>query len=98
MQKRIGQRRKLLNEREARLLHAVLDVSEPPDPFSDEPAREATLPDLEPTLSSLYGGKTPRTMIRELTRLSDLGFLEFKRKAPAEDWRVLINFEAIRRY
>lgn len=96
--KRVGKRRRLLNEREARLLHAILDTSRPPDPFSDEPARAATLDDLAAVLRSLYGSKSTRTMVRELGRLRDLGFIKFERDGGVADWRVLIVFEAIGRY
>lgn len=95
---RISERRRLLNGREAKLLHAILDVSQPPDPFSDEPAREASLEDLSTTLDALYGDKTDRTIHREITRLQELGFIRFSRDKSSDTLRVLTDFHAIARY
>jgi Fic family protein len=95
---RISKRRRLLNEREAKLLHAILDLSAPPDPFSDEAPKEASLRDLDATLDALYGKKTPRTVLREFVRLRDLGFIRYTRGADEADVRVAIEFQAIARY
>jgi len=97
-ERRVGKRRRLLNEREARLLHWILDVSKPPDPFSDEPARQVTSEDFNEAWATLYSDKTQRTMVRELLRLTDLGFLKFERDNGAGTWRVVIDFGAIERY
>lgn len=98
MEKRVSPRRKLLNEREARLLHRILDISKPPDPYSDNPAREAMWPEIWEFCSHLYVDRTARTIIRELRRLEELGFIEFRQVEGKEDWRVLLDFQAIRRY
>lgn len=45
----------------------------------------------------LYQGKSTRTIVRELDRLQELGFVSFDRQA-GSDWQVLINFSAIARY
>lgn len=98
-ERRVGQRRRLLNAREARLLHAILDKSTPPDPFSDDPPREATLVDLAPTFDALYVDKSDRTITRELRRLQELGFIRFERRAGGEtDWRVAVDLTAISKY
>ena len=97
-EKRVGARRRLLNEREAKLLHKILDISKPSDPFSNEPARQATWPEISESCTSLYGDKTTRTMIRELQRLQAYGFIDFERERERDEWRILINFDAIGRY
>lgn len=98
MEKREGVRRRLLNPREAKLLHRILDITKPADPFSNEPAREATWGDIMEFCASLYGDKTTRTMIRELLRLQAYGFIDFEREKGRDEWRALINFDAIRRH
>jgi Fic family protein len=98
LEKKIGKRRRLLNEREARLLHAVLDASEPADPFSNEPAKEATWKELRPMLGSLYSGKTYRTISREVMRLDELGFLTVTNEGSAGDLLLRIRFDAIEKY
>jgi Fic family protein len=97
-EQRVGKRRRLLNDREAHLLHGLLDVSEPADPFSDQPAREAAGEDLRRLSLSLYRGKTTRTLLRELLRLEELGFIALVGDGPVTDWRVSIRFDAIERY
>lgn len=95
---REGVRRRLLNEREARLLHRILDMSKPRDPFSNEPAKETTWADLMEFCASLYEERTTRTMIRELRRLQTYGFIHFERERGRDEWRVIIDFDAIARY
>lgn len=94
----VGKRRRLLNDREARLLHWMLDKSAPRDPLSDEPARELALKDFFDLQESLYSGKSYRTLVRELLRLAQLDFILIEGENGPSDWRVRINFEAIRRY
>ena len=96
--KRIGKRRRLLNERESKLLHHILDTTEPTDPFSNDPARETSWDELLPFLDSLYAGKTERTIVRELVRLQELSFLRFEEDAETDERGIVINFEAIGRY
>ena len=98
MEKRIGKRRRLLNERESKLLHHILDTTEPADPFSDDPARETSWDELQPFLDSLYAGKTERTIVRELVRLQELSFLRLEEDPETDERRIVINFEAIGRY
>ncbi|HEV3261273.1 MAG TPA: Fic family protein [Gemmataceae bacterium] len=96
--KRVGKRRRLLNHREAQLLHGILDASEPSDPFSNEPAKEATGADLERLILSLYEAKTKRTILRELARLGKMGFISVIADGPMRNWRYLLRFEAIEQY
>lgn len=95
---RTGKRRRLLNAREARVLHRLLDITKPADPFSDEPAKEVTFKELLDYCVPLYDGRTIRTVLRELTRLSELGFLRFTGESELDTWRVSVNFSAIERY
>lgn len=97
-ERRIGARRKLLNPREARLLHGILDESNPPDPFSDDAPQEITVDAFERLWTSLYDGKTSRTMARELVRLAELGFIRFLPENGGGRWSVTIDFGAIARY
>ena len=76
---RVGKRRRLLNDREALLLHCILDSSEPSDPFSQQPAREANYSELQERLLLLYKGKSSRTINRELLRLR---IWDFSRSSP----------------
>jgi len=95
--RRIGPRRRQLNEREANLLHFLLDQTRPPSPFSDEAPREIRFPELiaSPFIQQTYGRYTPRTMVRELSRLAREGYLTFSRSDTDGEWYVKINFGAI---
>jgi len=97
-EQRVGKRRRLLNEREAELLHAILDASEPSDPFSNEPAKQASWDDLLPVVRSLYRNKSSRTIARELFRLEELGFISIQSDGDLPEWRFLIRFNVIERY
>ena len=71
-ERRMGPKRRLLNEREAALLHRLLELSKPADPFSDSPARDATLRgDLFELIAPLYVHRTDRTMLRELAHCAN---------------------------
>ena len=95
-EQRVGVRRRRLNDREAALLHHLLELSKPADPFSEVPAREVALRgDFDAIIKPLYTNRTGRTMVRELMRLGELGFIKLE---PTGDWRVSIDFEAIARY
>ena len=100
LSKRVGPRRRLINQREYALLDFLITETEPKDPFSDEPSRKINLTEL---LGSRYFGQfyknvTLRTFIRELSRLSDLGFIRFSRNEPSKDWILELDFEAIGKY
>ncbi|TWT43717.1 Adenosine monophosphate-protein transferase SoFic [Phycisphaerae bacterium RAS1] len=90
---RVGKRRRLLNQREADVLHALLDWTRPPDPFSAHVALQVSLDGIVAACNPLYRGKTRRTMIREFSRLANLGFIEL---TPMD--QVQIRFDAIELY
>jgi len=50
-------------------------------------------------VSAAYRGVTPRTFVRELTRLADLGFIKFtKLGSSPRDSLVELDFGAIAKY
>jgi len=97
--RRVGKRRRLLNDRETRLLHHLLDRTPPPSPFTDEPETSVTTREL--TASQFfrlnYGNVTWRTINREINRLAQLGFVRYHQIA-TDDWRIELDFSAIARY
>ena len=98
--KRMGARRRLLNQREYSLLDFLLSETEPIDPFSDSPSRKISLSELLEAkyVQSAYRNVTRRTFHRELTRLRELGFIEFTRDESVQDWVVELDFGAIAKY
>jgi Fic family protein len=97
-EQRIKARRRLLNGRETKVLHALLDATQPADPFSDDVVQEVSLKELGPVLSALYQDRTERTIFRELTRLEQLGFIRYQRNPRTHDLRLAVDFKAISRY
>lgn len=98
--KRVGARRRLLNQREYSLLDFLLSETEPVDPFSDTSSRRISLSELLETnyVQSAYRNVTRRTFHRELMRLGELGFIEFTRDESFQDWVVELDFGAISKY
>ena len=98
--KRMGPRRRLLNQREYNLLDFLLSETEPVDPFSDSPSRKISLSELLEAnyVQSAYRNVTRRTFHRELIRLGELGFIEFTRDESVQDWVVELDFGAISKY
>ena len=98
--KRVGTRRRLLNQREYNLLNFLLIETEPSDPFSDTPSRRIELSELQEDryVQSAYQNVTWRTFQRELIRLGELGFIRFIRDGAVQDWVVELDFEAISKY
>lgn len=96
--KRVGRRRRLLNGREYRLLGFLLRLTEPTDPFSEQPSRKVGLSELieAPYTEAAYKSVTRRTLLRELTRLAQLGFIKFTHDDPSGSI-VELDFEAIGR-
>lgn len=97
-EQRVGQRRRVINQREYRLLDFLLKETEPTDPFAEEPSRKIEYAALRraPYVTGVYGNVTARTFHRELTRLAEMGFIRFtfqQRKPTIE-----IDFNAIGRY
>ena len=97
---RVGERRRLINQREHDLLTFLLEETEPLDPFSERPSRRLPLGELidSPFVRSVYRSVTPRTFVRELTRLAVDGFIVFEQDADSGDDFVEIDFGAIERY
>ena len=95
----VGPRRRILNQREYRLLDFLLRETEPTDPFSDEPSLSIRFDELlaEPYVESAYRNVTQRTFRRELVRLHEMGFIKVTRDAD-EDVRIEVDFGAIGRY
>ena len=98
--KRMGARRRLLNQREFSLLDFLLSETEPVDPFSDTPSRKISLSELLEAnyVQSAYRNVTRRTFRRELMRLGELGFIEFTRDESVQDWVVELDFGAISKH
>ena len=98
--KKMGPRRRLLNQREYNLLDFLLSETEPVDPFSDTPSRRISLSELLEAnyVQSAYRNVTRRTFHRELMRLGELGFIEFTRDESVQDWVVELDFGAISKY
>lgn len=98
--KKMGTRRRLLNQREYNLLNFLLSETEPLDPFSDTPSRRLKLSDLLEAqyVLTAYQNVTLRTFQRELIRLRDLGFIQFTLDTSVQDWVVELDFGAVAKY
>ena len=98
---RVGERRRVLNQREYNLLDYLIIQTEPLDPFSENPSRQIEFSELResPYVNEAYRNVTDRTFWRELTRLSEMGFIKFIRAG--DGWRsplVELDFDAIGKY
>ena len=95
---REGVRRRIINQREYRLLEFLLQETEPTDPFADEPSRKIKFSDLirAPYVTGVYRNVTTRTFQRELIRLSRTGFIKFT--AQEREPIVELDFGAIGKY
>jgi Fic family protein len=98
--RRVGERRKVLNQREYHLLDFLINQTEPTDPFSSSPSKKIPLSDLvaSPYIQGAYRLVTPRTFRRELVRLNQLGFIKFSFDEALKDSIVELDFDAIGRY
>ena len=96
---REGARRRVVNQREYRLLEFLLQETEPLDPFADEPSRKIALSELirAPYVTAAYRNVTPRTFQRELIRLARKGFIKFTARERDEPV-IELDFGAIGRY
>ena len=97
--RKISPRRRLLNDREVQLLRFLLDETEPEDPFADNPSRRVTLDEVFDSafMQAAYGSVTVRTVVREFSRLGELGFIKFDTEKRGGFW-VEIDFNAIGKY
>ncbi len=96
--KRVGPRRRALNQREYGLLEYLTRTTEPTDPFADEPSRRIRFTDLlsDPYVQQVYRKVTERTFRREVIRLFEQGFIKLVGE-PGE-WTVELDFRAIEKY
>ena len=98
---RVGSRRRLLNQREYRLLQFLLTETEPFDPFSDSPSRQIKFSELQQSafVQGAYKNFTTRTFYRELNRLGQMGFIKIRRDdSAAREWILELDLDAIGRY
>ncbi|MDE0044846.1 MAG: Fic family protein [bacterium] len=98
---RLGERRRVLNQREYNLLDYLIAETEPVDPFSEHPSRMVGLSELlaSPYIREAYKGVTRRTFQRELMRLADMNFIRIV--TISDDSReplVELDFDAIGKY
>jgi Fic family protein len=96
--KKTGDRRRLLNQREYQLLHFLLTETEPVDPFSESPSKKIQFSELREIsyIKASYAKVSTRTFYRELLRLGQLGFINFNKDG--SDWILEVAFEAIGKY
>lgn len=98
---KIGERRKVLNQREYHLLDYLVAETEPVDPFSEHPSLRVRLSELlaSPYIREAYKGVTRRTFQRELMRLADMSFIRIVRASDdGRDLLVELDFDAIGKY
>lgn len=98
--KRVGQRRKLLNQHEYNLLHFLITETEPGDPFSDSPSRKIKFTELTEVkyIQAAYAKFTRRTFFRELTRLTELGFITLENDTEENGLVLELDFDAIAKF
>jgi len=98
--RRIGPRRKLLNQREWNLLDFLLTETEPSDPFSENQSRKVLFSELNESkyIRMAYRKVTPRTFNRELSRLGQLGFIALTKDESTKNLVVELDFNAIGKY
>ncbi len=96
--RRVGERRRLLNQREYNLLDFLISETEPIDPFSENPSRKIEYQELMNSkyVQATYRKFTARTLVRELFRLGELGFITIEKGE--KDHVLELNFEAIGKY
>ena len=94
---RVSKRRHLLNVREYSLLSFLLEETEPTDPFSESQSTRIQIADLvnSPYVRGAYRDVTDRTFIREIRRLSELGFITLEVDPESGRELVGIDFNAI---
>ena len=98
LSQRAGKRRRVINQREYRLLEFLLEETEPIDPFAEAPSRKVGFSALiqAPYVTGVYRNVTTRTFLRELIRLAKSGFIKFSAQEPEPT--IEIDFDAIGKY
>ena len=96
---KVSERRRRLNRRELGLLLHLLDATEPTDPFSASQSRSVSLEELGRSgyIRGAYATVTRRTLVREFTRLAEMGFLTLEGDRAGE-LSVAVDFQAIALY
>ena len=94
--KKISERRRLINDREYNLLDFLITETEPTDPFSEQPSRIISHTELfrSPYIREAYRDVTTRTLIRELLRLEKFGFIKVT-ETPPHNLNIELDFDAI---
>lgn len=95
-----SERRRIINQREYNLLDYLIAQTEPIDPFSENPSRQLGVSKLrkDPYITEAYKNVTGRTFLRELTRLSEFGFLKITTDRPETGLTIELDFGAIGKY
>ena len=98
--RKVGKRRRVLNDREYELLDFLLRETEPEDPFAERPSKQIPFSELveSPYVRAAYRNVTRRTFWRELERLWDMGFIVLRRPEGSDRTTIEIDFDAIGRY
>ena len=97
---RVGKRRRTVNQREYSLLDFLIEQTEPSDPFFHNPSRQIKFSELQqsPYIKAAYKNVTTRTFLRELERLSEMGFIKFVKPEGSNDPVLELDFSAIGKY
>jgi Fic family protein len=95
-----SERRRIINQREYNLLDYLIAQTEPIDPFSENPSRQLGVSKLrkDPYITEAYKNVTGRTFLRELTRLSEFGFIKITTDRPETGLTIELDFGAIGKY
>lgn len=98
--RRVGKRRRTVNQREYSLLDFLIEQTEPGDPFFHNPSRQIKFSELQesPYIKAAYKNVTTRTFLRELERLSEMSFIKFIRPEGSNDPVLELDFSAIGKY
>ena len=97
--KKISERRYLINDREYGLLDFLITATEPDDPFSEQPSKSLSVMELfeSPYIRGAYKDVSTRTFFRELVRLEEFGFIKLSNTKP--DGSIMeLDFDAIGKY
>ncbi|MCY3822651.1 MAG: Fic family protein [Nitrospinae bacterium] len=97
--KKISERRYLINDREYGLLDFLISETEPLDPFSEQPSKSLSVSELfeSPYIRGAYKEVSTRTFFRELVRLEEFGFLKLT-DTKSDGWIMELDFDAIGKY
>lgn len=96
--KRVSERRMVLNEREHSLLSYLLKITEPTETLAKQRLHRINLAELldDPFTTTLYKGRTRRTIQREIDRLEHNGFIQCEKRDG--EFFVAIDYDAIGKF